>query len=214
MKASFPIFVPLLCISVSEAEAATLSFTGFLEHTATVQVTDWHIFEVTRPTTLQISSVIYAGNNRESWLVLGAYGGGAELLGVQLVLGNCGEVICFNHSQALGAGQWGIGFAPVSTDRNPAAINDAAFPSFMFNYGPSRYTLTLRSEGSDTEGIRWLEHREGNLDDSFTITSIPEPSAPALLAASIIFLLRRNAVPVIRRTRRGWTTAGALYFLP
>lgn len=98
-------------------------------------------------------------------------------------------------------------------DRTSYDIYDGYVPVNIegggFIFGPYAYSI----DGD----VRALEFREGNLDRTFTITVIPEPSTTALFAGSAIWLLHRNASnrkenKALLPTPRGWLVS-TLYFI-
>ena len=174
-----------------EATAATINFRGRFEISnppESQQTLDWHFFRLTNLTDISVSALVEAGNARTAWMVLGSYAEGDFLSNVLLVEPTCGEASCFSIRSELTPGIWAIGFAPKTTARDPAYWGNAVLPEFQFNWGG----YYLSATGASGSGLEWVSHYEGNLDGTFTITNIPEPSSVGLLIGFLAVLWQRG----------------------
>jgi hypothetical protein len=183
-----------------EATAATIDFRGRFETTygpGAQQTIDWHFFRLERSTDISVRAFVEAGNARTAWMVLGSYSGGDFLANVTLAEPTCGEASCFSIQSELTAGIWAVGFAPKTTARDFAFWGDAVLPEFQFNWGGYHLSAT----GSADSGLEWVSHYEGNLDGSYAITNIPEPSSVAVLLGSLAAMWQQRSN--CRRATRG-----------
>lgn len=188
----------LVCATPT-AEGASISFGGAFEVAGgneSFQTLDWHFFRLTgQSPSISIHALVEAGNANTAWMIVGAYDGSEFLSEVSFVDPECGEATCFGYEGTFSPGVWAIGFMPQTTARDPSYIGDPTWPEFQFNWG--RYFLTVDSL-TGVEELDWVEHREGNLNGTFTITRIPEPSTAILLLTGLLAGVGR------RRKDQGW----------
>ena len=179
-----------------EAFAATLSIRGNLEKEWPFgqadgyrHVYDWHVFVNPQDTQLTLNASLRAVG--EPTRLILAQLVGAEVIGSDalLFLNRGGEEVYHTATASIAAGRWIVGYLsasePLPFDLGMATGNELRIVSS----GGYRISLTTNE---DSHRLYWAEHREGNLNGLFTVTSVPEPSTAALIGGGMALLWHRN----------------------
>jgi hypothetical protein len=188
---------------------------GIIAPGVTGDTMDYLTFEVLTTTTVTVTS----GFNSAFRLRLAAFIGITEddgttpfgFLGNPYILDQTNLMTRDSLTRTLNPGIYVTSMA--MRERNSYDVFDGYMPVNRegggFTSGPYGYSIS--------GDVRALEFREGNLNNTFTITVIPEPSAAGLLCGSAFLLWHRNASnrkenKALLPTPRGWLVS-MLYFI-